>query len=78
MKAKKLNKILEDRNISPYGLTVMMKQKGYPSVNAKQLHQILNGTKQINCTFGKRDFLPSLLQRICDTLGVSAGEIIEY
>ena len=78
MKATKLNKVLKERNITPYGLIVLMRQKGYPSVNSKQLGMILNGTKQITCTFGKREHFPSLLQRICDTLGVSAGDIIEY
>jgi DNA-binding Xre family transcriptional regulator len=78
MKANKLNKILEERNITVYGLIALMKQKGYPSVNLKQLNQILNGTKQITCTLGARKHFPSLLQRICDTLGVKAGDIIEY
>lgn len=78
MKANKLNKILEERNITPYGLIVLMKEKGFPSVNLKQLNYILKGTKQINCTLGKRSQFPSLLQRICETLNVKAGEIIEY
>jgi len=78
MKAIKLNVILQERKITPYGLIVLMKERGYPSVNLKQLNQILNGTKQINCTLGKRKNFPSLLQRICETLNVSAGDIIEY
>ena len=78
MKANKLIAILKQRNITLYGLNELMKKKGYPSVNCNSLKHIILGKKQITCTIGKRSSIPSLLQRICETLEIKSSDIIEY